>query len=212
MKHSDNLFRDETNTPSWLERNGLVLAVIAANVFIVIGEWRVYDLALRVTHSLQLAWVSAGTVGLPFLLYETLWKRRFNNEAQMKLVTVAGGVTLALTGILGIWDYFAANASHLPPSFVTGAIAAALSGHVFVLLRYILLDETIKALRITSREEARIDHEIKKLELARRMAEKVKGYSDDRERLYRDHDPEVVGRLEERLGGKQPPNGQSPRK
>lgn len=211
MKHSDNLFRDEANTPSWLERNGLVLAVICANAFIVAGEWRVYDLALRVTHDYVLAWISALTVGLPFIIYEVLWKRRFNNDAQTQLAGVAGGVTLALTGILGVWDYYAANAMKLPPSIVTGAIALALSGHVFALLRYILLDDHIKAVRITSREEARIEHETKKLELARKLAQRVKEYSADRERLYQDHDPEVVGRLEAKLRD-EPKNGPGPRK
>lgn len=178
---SAELFQTGDNKPSWFEKNAVGVAYWVANTLIVVGEFRVYDFVYRSTGSVGLSVLAVLTVGIPFLLWEVLWKQRLANKTQTNLSFFMGLFTLLIAVTVGVADYVVAGVggqtlAEKAQPLLLGVVAVMLSLHAVALLAYFLVDDNIKATRFQAREEARTRMLANDLERANALLAKKQEY------------------------------------
>ena len=181
---NENLFveLEEVKEPGFFEKNAITIAIVIANLLVILGEFRVYDFVLRMTRDTPLAVISVLTVGLPFLLYEILWKQRNANKEQRSLAMWLGFVTLLVTMIIGVTDYIIAGSGlQLARNIAVGGVALMLSVHTFALLRYVYIDDTIRAMWNDAIEESKLKRELREnVRAKQRLVERRKIVAEEK--------------------------------
>lgn len=178
----------------WWEKNAVNIAAFVFNLFVVVGEWRVYDFVRRATASIALSVLAVLTVGLPFLLYELLWKQRMANKKQRKLSFSMALGSLCVTAIVGALDYIfvSVDVSPAAESIALGAIALMLTAHTFALLYYVYNDDTIRAMWNAAKEEAETKKELADLERVDNLLKKRQEIADKRKAVDKKYEPANV--------------------
>lgn len=136
--------------------HGIAIAVIVLDLLVLLGEYRVFDVAMYITDGN--IWKALGFVavsGVPFYVGQVLWLYPHANGLQKWIAAVVVGTSLYTSWVFGRADlslsYDAAALWQLVPDMS--------AGYVVALIVYILRDNRIMAWRVKKEQQASVEAE-----------------------------------------------------
>ncbi len=152
------LFETATNQVSifdWIKDKSPAIAIVAGNLLLMAGEYRVYDFAYASTGETWKAWFAVLSTFLPFLLWEILVQHSKANGIMRAVAWIGIVLSLGLGVLIGVADFMTVNGQPPNAEPFLAALAVSLSLHAVFFLVYFYSHPDIRSHRLVAQAIAR---------------------------------------------------------
>jgi|GEM_PF-1913363 len=175
----------------WVKEKSPAIAIVAGNLLLLAGEYRVYHFAYESSGEAWKGWFAVLATFFPFVLWEILVQHSKANGIMRALAWAGIVVSLGLGVVIGVADFVTINGQTPNAEPLLAALAVSLSLHAVFFLAYFYSHPDIKAHRLVAQAMARqqlaeasaevaesiLKSARNRLELERRIAEEY-GYEN----------------------------------
>ena len=187
-----------------------VIVLVFANLAVLFGEVRVYDVIYKLSGEWWKALGSTLSTGIPFILWEIAWQYRAASDLQRVLAIVGAALAFLTAVILGIADFlqgsiYTQSLEDVTTTFLLISVVVALAIHTVIALAFFYKDPKIERERKQRQLEEWYDEQAQKLELAHALAIKRKALAAT-EQKYRQSDGKHFDKAQQNITGKKSAN------
>ena len=187
-----------------------VIVLVFANLAVLFGEVRVYDVIYKLSGEWWKALGSTLSTGIPFILWEIAWQYRAASGLQRGLAIGGAALAFITAVVLGVADFlqgsvYTQSLEDVTTTFLLISVVIALAIHTVLALAFFYKDPKIERERKQRQLVEWYDEQAQKLELANELAKKRKALAAT-EQTYRKSGGEHFDKAQERISGKKPAN------
>ena len=139
----------------WVKQKSPAIAIVAGNLLLLAGEYRVFDFAYKNTGEVWKAWFAVLATYFPFLLWEILVQHSKTNGVMRALAWAGIVISFGLGVMIGVADFVTVNGQTPNAEVQLAALAVSLSLHAVFFLAYFYSHPDIKAHRLVAQALAR---------------------------------------------------------
>jgi hypothetical protein len=145
----------QTSIFDWVKEKSPAIAIIAGNLLLLAGEYRVYHFAYESSGEAWKGWFAVLATFFPFVLWEILVQHSKANGIMRALAWAGIVISLGLGVLIGTADFIAVNGQTPNAEPLLAALAISLSLHAVFFLAYFYSHPDIKAHRLVAQALAR---------------------------------------------------------
>jgi hypothetical protein len=139
----------------WVKEKSPAIAIIAGNLLLLAGEYRVYHFAYESSGEAWKGWFAVLATFFPFVLWEILVQHSKANGVMRALAWAGIVISLGLGVVIGVADFVTVNGQTANAEPLLAALAVSLSLHAVFFLAYFYSHPDIKSHRLVAQALAR---------------------------------------------------------
>lgn len=198
----DEILEHNTGFSEWLKENAPALAVVAGNLLLMAGEYRVFDFVFSTTGEVWKGLFAVLATFVPFVLWEVAWQHPKGTTFMQALAIGGMFISLLLGAGVGVADFIQVDGRTIDPAFLLGALAISLTVHAVGFLLYFYSHPDIEAERAQAKTEAQIKLAEANAERAQKLLFVSRDVISQRRKLEEEFGADEVKQMLDSLTGK----------